>query len=248
MPGFSPVKPPITRQCTSVKRGFTRVRMSGLVFRPLEVDRLTRSPAAFESISEPIAAGEVFYGGGKIVRHGIGRVPRSTACPSGDAECEEEAPARRLRLLVAHGVTDGRPHRLHVRIFHRPDGAKLNPSTRVSRRHKRGRLTRALGVRHHHSVGLRLILILAPLSLVGFLAPLSHGSLAEDKKALDLRGADHPRPPGTEASSADVDAFSRSSGGHLHRSRASGTSSVRSDRPDSCASLARCRNRISDMY
>ena len=44
-------------------------------------------------------------------------------------------------------------------------------------------------VRHHRPVGLRLILILVQLSVVGTLAPLSHGSLLQTTHALDPRGA-----------------------------------------------------------
>ncbi len=66
-------------------------------------------------------------------------------------------------------------------------------------------LTRALGVRHHHSVGLRLILILAHLSLVGTLAPLSDGSLARDNgSSRSPWGLIIQKPPGTEASAAEV--------------------------------------------
>jgi hypothetical protein len=60
-------------------------------------------------------------------------------------------------------------------------------------------------VRHHHFVGFRLILILAQLSLVGVLAPLSHGSLAGDnERTRSPWGLVIQRPPGTEAASADA--------------------------------------------
>jgi hypothetical protein len=66
-------------------------------------------------------------------------------------------------------------------------------------------LTRAPGVRHHHFVGFRLILILAQLSLVGVLAPLSHGSLVGDNgRTRSPWGLVIQRPPGTEAASADA--------------------------------------------
>ena len=66
-------------------------------------------------------------------------------------------------------------------------------------------MTWALGVRHHHFMGLRLILILAQLSLVGTLTPVSHGSLAEDSgRGRSPWGLIIQRPPGTGASTADV--------------------------------------------
>ena len=58
---------------------------------------------------------------------------------------------------------------------------------------------------HHHFMGLRPILILAQLSLVGTLATVSHGSLAEhSERSRSPWGLIIQRPPGTEASTADV--------------------------------------------
>lgn len=60
-------------------------------------------------------------------------------------------------------------------------------------------------MRHHHSMGRRLILMLVPLLLVAALTPLSHASHREGGgSSRSPWGLIIQRPPGTQASSADA--------------------------------------------
>ena len=91
------------------------------------------------------------------------------------------------------------------------------------------------------------MLILAQLALVGVLAPLSHGSLAgDDGRSRSPWSLIIQRPPGTEAASADVgDLLTIVGWSPASFKGVRYQLVVRSDRPDSSAFLARCRNRIS---